>query len=105
MQVKILVLLLSFLTVTIPAYANMQSNNALSTPSTLHSKIDLNKADAQQLVGSFKGIGRKKAEAIITFREKNGGIKSIDDLAEIKGFGPKFVSKNREKLSEIYSVQ
>lgn len=48
----------------------------------------------------IKGIGEKKAEAIMKYRKSNK-IKSADDLKNIKGFGSKLVSKIKE--SELYS--
>ena len=67
--------------------------------------IDLNKADVDTLTQSFKGIGRKRAEAIVAYREANGGFKSLDDLALVKGIGKQFVERNRPQLQETYSVQ
>lgn len=67
-------------------------------------KININKADINTLTQSFKGVGQKRAEAIVAYREANGGFKSIDDLALVKGLGKSFVDKNREKLLETYSL-
>lgn len=68
-------------------------------------KINLNKADVDLLTQSFKGVGRKRAEAIIAYREANGGFKSIEDLSLVKGIGKQFVTRNLEKLQETYSVE
>lgn len=67
-------------------------------------KININKADVDTLTQSFKGIGRKRAEAIIAYRDANDGFKSIDDLALVKGIGKSFVEKNRQQLLETYSL-
>jgi competence ComEA-like helix-hairpin-helix protein len=47
---------------------------------------------------TIKGVGEKRAEAIIAYREKNGSFKSIDELAEITGIGQSIVDKNRDNL-------
>ncbi len=60
--------------------------------------VDLNRAGQAELE-SVKGIGPKKARAIIEHREKNGPFKSIDDLARVKGFGKASVEKLRANLS------
>ncbi len=60
-------------------------------------KIDLNLADAAQLV-TIKGIGPKKAEAIIKYREQHGGFRSVDELDKVPGFGKKTVDKLRVHL-------
>ncbi len=60
--------------------------------------VDINKAGQAELE-SVKGIGPKKAKAIIEHRDKNGPFKSIDDLAKVKGFGKSSVDKVRANLS------
>lgn len=52
---------------------------------------DFNKASKSELM-NIKGIGVKKAEAIIEYRKSNK-ISSADDLENIKGFGKKLISK------------
>lgn len=71
---------------------------------TQNAKINLNKADLSTLTGSFKGIGKKRAEAIIAYRDSHSGFKSIEELAEIKGFGQHFVDVNRDRLNEVFVV-
>lgn len=66
--------------------------------------IHLNQADVDTLTQSFKGIGRKRAEAIIAYREANGGFKSIEDLALVKGIGKAFVDRNAQQLKETYVI-
>ena len=36
-----------------------------------------------------------KAEAIVSYREKNGPFKSADDLAKVKGLGKKLIDQNK----------
>ncbi|MHA5107100.1 helix-hairpin-helix domain-containing protein [Oenococcus oeni] len=45
------------------------------------------------LYRQFNGIGEKKAEEIVKYREEHGKFKSIDDLKNISGFGDKTVEK------------
>lgn len=49
--------------------------------------VDLNTAPASVLT-TLPGIGEKRAEAIIAYRQTKGEIASVDDLLEIEGFGP-----------------
>ena len=60
--------------------------------------VDVNTADAKTLARELQGIGMAKAEAIVTYREKNGPFKSADDLAKVKGVGKKLVDQNKSNL-------
>lgn len=59
--------------------------------------VYLNKANIDQLA-SLKGIGRKKAQAIISYRELNGKFVSTDDLLKVKGIGVKIIADNEQRL-------
>jgi len=56
--------------------------------------VNINTADAQALSKNIKGVGLKKAQAIIAYREKNGTFKKIEDLKKVKGIGNKLLEKN-----------
>jgi len=67
--------------------------------------FDLNQVTYEDLL-TIKGIGPKKALAIMDF-QKLHGFKNVEDLLEIKGFGPKtyeklknnfFVSHDQQKI-------
>ena len=64
--------------------------------SFLFASMDLNSASKKELM-SIKGIGAKKAELIIQYRQKNK-IRSAEDLSSIKGFGPKLIEKIKTSL-------
>ena len=65
--------------------------------STQQDIININTADAQTLT-KLKGIGPKKADAIIAWRKANGSFKSVDQLVDVKGIGPKTVDLNRKNM-------
>ncbi|NCB56032.1 MAG: helix-hairpin-helix domain-containing protein [Gammaproteobacteria bacterium] len=60
--------------------------------------INLNTATAEQLM-TLKGVGKKKAQAIITYREQHNGFQRIEELDEVKGIGPKLLSINLVRLT------
>lgn len=60
--------------------------------------VDINKADKAELM-SIKGVGEAKANAILEYREANECFSSVDELKEVKGFGKKFLEKNRDLLA------
>ena len=70
---------------------------ALSLALSAAETININTAD-QEMLMSIKGIGDKRARAIIDYRKEHGPFKSIDELAEIKGLGQFFIDSNRESL-------
>ena len=60
--------------------------------------VNINTATQSELE-AVKGLGPAKAKAIITYRDQNGGFKSLDDLDNVKGFGKATVEKLRSELS------
>lgn len=102
MKAKSIAILLSFFVMSMPLQAeSLPTGNSSKNPQ----KIDLNKADLSGLTGSFKGIGKKRAEAIIAYRDSHQGFKSVEELAEVRGLGQHFMETNREQLNQTYVVQ
>jgi competence protein ComEA len=60
--------------------------------------VNVNTADASSL-DKVKGLGPKKAEAIVKYREANGPFQSVDDVAKVRGIGSKMLKKIREQLT------
>ncbi|MDD5578509.1 MAG: helix-hairpin-helix domain-containing protein [Methylobacter sp.] len=60
--------------------------------------VNINTADAKTISESLSGIGQKKAEAIVKYREKEGQFKTIEDLTKVSGIGEKTVEKNRKDI-------
>ena len=59
--------------------------------------VNVNEADAERLA-SVNGIGPVKAERIVDHRDKHGPFKSLDDLVNVKGVGPKLLEKLKPQL-------
>lgn len=60
-------------------------------------KINLNTATSEELQ-TISGIGAKRAEDIIAYRESHGGFQSVDDLKNVSGIGDKTLEKIRESI-------
>jgi competence protein ComEA len=60
--------------------------------------ININTALSDELV-QLKGIGKKKAAAIIEFRETNGPFKQPEDLIKVPGIGTKIFEANKHRIS------
>ncbi|CAM3632493.1 ComEA family DNA-binding protein [Xenorhabdus thuongxuanensis] len=61
--------------------------------------VNINTANSEELAKELNGIGTKKAQAIIEYREKYGPFTAIEQLQEVQGIGPIFIEKNRDKLT------
>ncbi|KRM91679.1 helix-hairpin-helix domain-containing protein [Fructilactobacillus florum] len=60
--------------------------------------INLNEADVTKLQ-QIDGVGAKKAEKIVAYRQAHGEFKSVDDLKNVAGFGVKTVAKLKDNLT------
>jgi len=66
--------------------------------SFLFANIDINHADAKELT-ALKGIGAKKAQAIISYRKEHKCFKNINELVKVKGISTKTLEKNKSNLT------
>ena len=62
-------------------------------------RVDINSAGAEQLAAMLDGVGDARAEAIVEYRDENGGFASVEDLTEVSGIGEATVEGNRELLT------
>ena len=60
--------------------------------------VNINTADAAALAKALNGIGPAKAKAIVSYRDKNGPFKSVDQLAMVEGITQKLIDKNRADI-------
>ncbi len=60
-------------------------------------KVNLNTASINELT-ALKGIGEKKAQAIVDYREKQGKFTTVDQLADVSGIGPATLEANRDMI-------
>ncbi len=71
---------------------------ALLPFAALADPVNINTADATELAKSLNGIGPAKAQAIVSYREKNGPFKSADQLALVEGISQKLIDRNRSDI-------
>ena len=60
--------------------------------------VDINSANALTLQRVLIGVGEKKAQQIVDFRNQQGDFLSIEELTKVKGIGPKTLEKNLGRL-------
>ena len=93
--------MMGFLFVTASALAarTHQAATARSEVSQQVSKrVNVNTANVAELI-ELNGIGTKKAQAIVAYREKHGKFNSIEELTAISGIGDKFLARLQQRNS------
>ena len=64
---------------------------------TASNKVNINTANVAQLQ-QLNGIGEKKAQQIIAYRQKSGQFKSIEELKQVSGIGEKTFVALKDQL-------
>jgi competence protein ComEA len=59
--------------------------------------VSLNSANAEQLE-TLDGVGPATAQKILDWRQQHGGFRTVDDLAEVPGIGPKRLAALKPKV-------
>ena len=80
-----------------PATTNSQANGSAQQEES-SDKINLNTATLAELQ-TISGIGAKRAQDIIDYRDANGGFSSVDDLANVSGIGEKTLEKLKSEVT------
>ncbi len=60
-------------------------------------RLNINVAGKTELM-KLNGIGEKRAQDIIDYREKNGGFKSIEEIMKVKGIKQGIFSKLKDQI-------
>ncbi|OSM99148.1 ComEA family DNA-binding protein [Lonsdalea populi] len=61
-------------------------------------KVSINSASAEELADILNGVGLKKAQAIVSYREQNGPFTQVDQLQEVPGIGASLIERNQARL-------
>jgi len=83
---------------TKPAATSTTGASSSSATAESGAPINLNIANVTELQ-QLAGIGQKKAEKIIEYRETHDGFKTVDDLKQVAGIGDKTLEKFRNQLT------
>jgi len=81
-----------------PNSTNQSTAGSASSQTANEDPINLNTANVTDLQ-KLAGVGQKKAEKIIEYRETHDGFKSVDDLKQVSGIGDKTLAKFRNQLT------
>ena len=68
-------------------------------PMAVGDKVNINTATAAEIQKALVGIGAKKAEAIVQYREKHGNFTAAEQLLEVQGIGKATLEKNKARIA------
>ena len=97
--------LITALTITLAssfAISSVQAKQTTSKDVSQHehqiTKVSINNASVEQLE-TLKGIGHKKAQAIVKYRQQIGQFVEVEQLLNVKGIGEKIIQDNLARLT------
>ena len=61
-------------------------------------RVNINTDDAATIAAGLDGVGLKRAQAIIQYREANGPFQTAGELADVKGIGDRTVAANASRI-------
>lgn len=80
----------------VPAFAQ-EVQPAQPKKPALEGKLNINTATAEQ-IDMLPGMSRKKAEAVVEYRNTNGKFKTLDDLMKVKGIKQRTIDKIKDYI-------
>ncbi|PIJ52223.1 hypothetical protein BL250_04455 [Erwinia sp. OLTSP20] len=81
------------------APASVQPEKTPGQPGTVsEEKVSINHASAAELASVLNGVGLRKAEAIIRYREQYGPFTAVEQLSEVPGIGKALLKRNLPNL-------
>ena len=61
--------------------------------------VNINEADAETLSRVLVGVGKSRAEAIVTYRDEFGPFYTPEDLLQVRGIGKSTLERNRARIT------
>lgn len=89
---------LLLLSIVLPLSPILAGEKVVETHQGIEITVNINQASAEEIATLLKGIGLKKAQAIVEYRQQNGAFKTKEDLSLVKGIGAATVKQNAERI-------
>lgn len=98
-MIRFLVLLLVLYLPQVQAFDAPRPVAKASRPvaSPVGGRVNVNTANLTALT-ALKGVGEKKAQAIIAYRREHGPFNSLEQFEEVPGIGPALIENNRGRI-------
>lgn len=61
-------------------------------------QVNINSADAKALSKALLRVGKKRAAAIVAYRDEHGPFEAAEDLAKVKGISKRIVKLNADRI-------
>ncbi len=97
-KVNLLNLFLMSLLFVLPSHATVEKTPKAPQYEGIEITVNINNGTLEELSTLLSGVGEKKAQLIIDYREKNGAFETADDLKKVKGIGQSLVDRNRDRI-------
>lgn len=79
--------------------AEAPSGKPASPPVVIQEEqVSINEASAEELARVMNGIGLKKAQSIVNYREQYGAFTALEQLKEVPGIGGALIERNATRL-------
>lgn len=93
MNISRVVMMVFALLVAWAPLAQAESADTTMEQTVAVEKVNINTASAVELE-KLKGIGKKKAQLIVEYREQYGSFKTAEELTDVKGIGQSILQAN-----------
>ncbi|XBW80521.1 helix-hairpin-helix domain-containing protein [Bacillus velezensis] len=84
--------------VYIPSEGEEENRPKTAAGEKENAAVNINTASLDELQ-AISGVGQKKAEAIIAYREENGRFQTAEDLMNVSGFGEKSFERIKTSIT------
>lgn len=83
---------------TLSAAGNPEESAVQQITLPQHEQVSINEASAEALSAAMNGVGLKKAQSIVSYREQYGPFTAVEQLKEVPGIGDSLVERNASRL-------
>ena len=83
---------------SVPAMAASAEKSSSPAAEQAQQQVNINSASAVEISKALKGVGLKKAKAVVAYREANGAFESLEALTMVKGIGSRTLKKNSARI-------